>query len=94
MMVRQSIPLPEEKKTLSHVVTRTSAAGGVAGGGRASRRRKVRVPELPSNKFLEEDEETYLKNNNIESPRRPPFGWFYYLICIPKRGFLINILPL
>ncbi len=50
MLVRQNIPLPEEKKTLSHVVARTT---GVA--GRASRR-KVRVPELASNKYLGEDD--------------------------------------
>ena len=83
MRVRQSIPLPEEKKTLSHVVTRTTAAAGVAAGGRSSRRRKVRVPELPSNKFLEEDEEedNHLNNtaNNTESPRRPPFGRYVFL---------------
>lgn len=95
MLVRQSIPLPEEKKTLSHVVARTAAGGVVAGLGgasgavsRGSRRRKVRVPELPSNKFLEDyvdDLETgdgdghfnsnnAYSNNNNESPRRQPFG--------------------
>ncbi|KAH9280633.1 Neuronal acetylcholine receptor subunit beta-3 [Echinococcus granulosus] len=77
MMVRQSIPLPEEKKTLSHVVTRTGA-GGLS--GRSSRRRKVRVPELPSNKFLEDDDDDddHIINTNTttnnESPRCPPFG--------------------
>lgn len=50
MLVRQSIPLPEEKKTLSHVVARTTP--GLAGRGVfASSSRKVRVPELSSNKF-------------------------------------------
>ncbi|KAL5108266.1 Neuronal acetylcholine receptor subunit beta-3 [Taenia crassiceps] len=77
MMIRQSIPLPEEKKTLSHVVTRTGT-GGL--GSRSSRRRKVRVPELPSNKFLEDDDEDdeHINNTNTttnnESPRRLPFG--------------------
>ncbi|KAL5963865.1 Neuronal acetylcholine receptor subunit alpha-4 [Taenia solium] len=77
MMVRQSIPLPEEKKTLSHVVTRTWT-GGL--GSRGSRRRKVRVPELPSNKFLEDDDDDddHMNNTNTttnnESPRRLPFG--------------------
>ncbi|BHF69032.1 hypothetical protein SprV_0301207300 [Sparganum proliferum] len=43
MLVRQHIPLPERKKTLSHVVTR-SAITRV--------RRKIRMPELPSSKFM------------------------------------------
>uniref|UniRef100_A0A5K3FBT6 Neur_chan_LBD domain-containing protein n=1 Tax=Mesocestoides corti TaxID=53468 RepID=A0A5K3FBT6_MESCO len=51
MLVRQSIPLPEEKKTLSHVVTRTAAGLG----GRHARR-KLRVPELHSSKFLGDDD--------------------------------------
>lgn len=79
MMVRQSIPLPEEKKPLSHVVTRTGT-GGL--GSRGSRRRKVRVPELPTNKFLEDDDDDddHMNNTNTttnnESPRRLPFGRF------------------
>ncbi|KAM7542020.1 hypothetical protein Aperf_G00000015663 [Anoplocephala perfoliata] len=95
MLVRQCIPLPEEKKTLSHVVTRTATSGVVtglsgtsSGVGRGSRRRKVRVPELPSDKFLEDyddDLETgdgdghfnnsnAFSNENNESPRRQAFG--------------------
>ncbi|KAM7541968.1 hypothetical protein Aperf_G00000015684 [Anoplocephala perfoliata] len=88
MLVRQSIPFPEEKKTLSHVVSLTTSGvvTGLGGAPRGYRRRKVRVPELPSDKFLEDyddDLETgggYFNNNNAfsnsnnESPRRQPFG--------------------
>ncbi|KAM7542916.1 hypothetical protein Aperf_G00000015731 [Anoplocephala perfoliata] len=95
MLVRQGIPFPEEKKTLSHVVARTTGSGvvtglgGTSGGvGRGSRRRKVRVPELLSDKFLEDyddvfetaDGDGYFNNsntfsyNNNESSRRQPFG--------------------
>ncbi len=46
MLVRQNIPLREEKKTLSHIVTR------IADHSSSRRRRLLRVPELPSNKFF------------------------------------------
>ncbi|VDO04439.1 unnamed protein product [Rodentolepis nana] len=71
MLVRQSIPLPEEKKTLSHVVARTASGGvlaglgGSAGMGHGSRRRKVRVPELQSSKFLD-DYDDDLDMGNLE----------------------------
>ncbi|VUZ45046.1 unnamed protein product [Hymenolepis diminuta] len=110
MLVRQSIPLPEEKKTLSHVVARTAGGGvlaglgGSAGMGHGSRRRKVRVPELQSSKFLDDydddldtgDLEGHFSsynnyNNNNESPRRQPFSSMPN--CVDGAGGWKNHIP-
>ncbi|VEL32680.1 unnamed protein product [Protopolystoma xenopodis] len=59
-LVRQFIPLPEEKKPPNQMVKHRRSASGLGGGGTGAGgasgggkvRRRVQVPELTSNKFL------------------------------------------